>query len=466
MKNYKNLLIALLFIAGVSTACEDFLEPTLSDSKDTATALGTVDDLNAFMLGIMDDINSTQYLGSHMPVALAVRSDNFFANANSGRFTTVSQFSQTASDGYASDVWTISYQAIANANVVINAELEETVATKHIKGQAYALRALIYMNLNMFFGQEHVGGTLGVPIITVYNDGNLIPARNTVAEVWAQVEADLAAAATNMSQTAAMNNDKTLITYNAVKALQSRYFLYTKQYANAITAADAVINSGDYTVVDGANLLTAYAADGGQTNSIFELAYLPSNNPGNESIARFYLNTNYGDVELTLDAATNLYDAGDDRIALIDTNTHTSHGLQYRLTGKFPDAIANDDNVILVRYEEVILNKAEAQSRSSVAALTVANTLNLIANKRGIAPYIAPTTADVMKERRRELIGEGFRFFDLIRNGQKILRGDSQEPYPDATGIPAGDSRLVYPIPLSELNANSSMVQNEDYNSN
>ncbi len=468
MKKYINLLIALLFIAGVSTACEDYLEPTLPDSKDTESALGTVDDLNAFVLGIMDDINSTTYMGSHIPVALAVRSDNFFSNGNSGRFTTVSQFVQTASDGYASSVWTISYQAISNANVVINADLEETDEVKHIKGQAYALRALIYMNLNMFFGQEHVGGTLGVPVVTAYNDGNLIPARNTVTEVWNQVEADLNAAAANMSQDAAMNNDKTVITYNAVKALQSRYYLYTKQYAKAITAADAVIATGEYSVPDAASLATEWAKDGGYVNSIFELAYNASDNTGNESIARFYLDTNYGDVELTLDAATNLYDPTDARLGLITSNVHANHGLQYRLSGKYPDAVTNDDNVIVIRYEEVILNKAEAQIRSSVAAGTVATTLNLIANKRGIVPYTAATTDvdAVMLERRRELIGEGFRFFDLLRNGEMIPRGDAQEPYSDALGIPAGDTRLVYPIPLSELNANSSMVQNEDYNSN
>ena len=68
------------------------------------------------------------------------------------------------------------------------------------------------------------------------------------------------------------------IGYYAVKGLQSRYYLYTGDFDAAIAAADVVINSGNYTLVPAANLLSTWASGTGP-NSLFELVFIDTGQP-------------------------------------------------------------------------------------------------------------------------------------------------------------------------------------------
>lgn len=63
-----------------------------------------------------------------------------------------------------------------------------------------------------------------------------------------------------------------------------------------------------------------------------------------------------------------------------------------------------------------------------------------------------------MKERRKELVGEGQLFFDYIRNGMTIRREGGWHlitlQTTNSTAISPTDPRLVTPIPQSEIDAN------------
>jgi hypothetical protein len=124
-------------------------------------------------------------------------------------------------------------------------------------------------------------------------------------------------------------------------------------------------------------------------------------------------------------------------------------------------ALDYSNEVILFRYEEVILNYAEALFELSDAnALTV---LNQIPAARNATPYAAISKANILNERRKELCFEGFRFDDLARTGSNIPLVD---PFKQTHGGPAyGNYKYAFPIPLIELNANSNMVQNFGYSS-
>jgi len=129
-----------------------------------------------------------------------------------------------------------------------------------------------------------------------------------------------------------------------------------------------------------------------------------------------------------------------------------------RNLGKFPDN-QGYDNVSIIRYEEVILNYAEALFETSGDALTE---INKITSKRGASAYTAPLTKDdILNERRKELIFEGFRYDDLLRTGQDIEKTSLQQNF--LATIPYGDPRLAWPIPQSEMDANSNMVQNTGF---
>jgi len=109
----------------------------------------------------------------------------------------------------------------------------------------------------------------------------------------------------------------------------------------------------------------------------------------------------------------------------------------------------------------VILNYAEALFELSDAnALTV---LNQIPAARNATPYAAISKANILNERRKELCFEGFRFDDLARTGANIpLVSPFQQTH---GGVAYGSYKYAFPIPLVELNANSSMIQNFGYSS-
>ena len=77
---------------------------------------------------------------------------------------------------------------------------------------------------------------------------------------------------------------------------------------------------------------------------------------------------------------------------------------------------------------------------------------------------------DILDESRREFILEGHTYWDFFRNGRNITGRPIIESIGSSAtisfGSPSGMSyRVVYPIPLSELNANPAIrdQQNPGY---
>lgn len=459
--NISNKLLTILFVAVLFTGCTDFLTPSVDQAKETADAINTPDDLQAMIYGALNHMNNTDLYGRDWIVANEVRSDNMWSSSASNRFGAPSQHVYTTTNGYALSFWDRPYEAIANLNIAINADLESNAQVDHIKGQAYFLRGLLHFDLVRTYGQQHAGGTAGVPFITTYNEGNLLPERATVQEVYDAVLSDLETAEDLIDQSIA--GDVTVPTYWAVKALQSRVLLTTGDYAGAIAAADVVLNSGAFSIpTDAASLASAWSTDE-SSNSIFELGFNATNNAGNNSIARIYQNTNYGDVEMN-QSTYELYDTDDYRFGLVAVEDVDGDN-QYRLIGKYPDEIDGDDNIRMIRYEEVILNKAEAQARNNATGLEIANTLNQLADNRyPTSPYVGiASLADVLLERRLELLGEGDYFHTQMRDEQDITADEDPGGFQT---LVYPDYRSAFPIPQVEMDANSGMVQNTGYQGN
>lgn len=432
----------------LASACSsDFLEPTLSTAKDVNGSVNTAADLNALLVGALDLINNTTYYGRDFVVYNEVRSDNAYTNANSGRYVGPAQFFLNATDAYPTATWNTMYASLAPLNIIINAGVTDSGDGKvnYIKGQAHTLRALVLMDLTRLYGQQASGGALGVPIVLNFNDGNIYPERASLDACWAQVGADLQEAVSLMNQSLDENSPYKVTSWTP-RALQSRFYLYTHEWAKARDAAKAVIDGGHF------SLAQPWSANG-SSDAIFELAYTPADNLGNTSLQFIYQPTVYGDVAVTQNLVDS-YDNSDQRKALFfnDTNGETRMGKYVRTD--YLDAIR------VIRYAEVLLNYAEALTQLGDAnALTA---LNVVPTQRGANVYASATIDNVLLERRRELALEGHRFYDLMRYEHDIVKVDARQTFEDE-GINFGDSRLAFPIPAQELLANPKCVQNPGY---
>lgn len=456
MKKIFNLFIICTTTLLTYTACStDDLEPTLAQEEAVETSVNSADDLNSLLIGMYSYMADDSFYGRDVLVYGDARTDNAYSNGSSGRFITISRMDLISTDGYAEETWQRAYEAIANANIIIGADTEslegDLTTINHYKAQAYAARALVHFELLKLYGQEHAGGTLGIPYITKYKD-DIYPARNTVAEVKAAIADDFTTALSLISSS--LDTSKEFITKEAIYGFQSRFYIYTKNWTAAKTAAYNVINSAKFSIATTANYVSTWSTDG-SANSIFELAYSDVDKLGNTGLGEIYNGTAYGDIE-ALEGYYNLFEAGDIRIS---SSMFTVTGNVYRNAGKFPST-QGDTNLSLLRYEEVILNYAEALfNLNDSNAITY---LNMIPANRNATAYTSISEAIILKERQKELAFEGFRFWDLLRTGQGIDYVDSKQTF-SSSGVAYGSNDLAFPIPEDEVNANTNMVQNDGY---
>ena len=453
MKTFNKLFLGMFLVGSIAfTGCTTSdLDPTLEQDKDIDGSINTAQDMEGILKGAYNRMTSSVYYGRDFIINNEVRTDNTFANGNSGRFSTEAAFLYTADNN--PGIWTQAYSVIATANILIGTDLENIEGdqgyAKHVQGQAYAIRALAHFDLLKQYGEQTTGGTLGIPYITEFKSSNTTPSRNTVEEVKAAIFSDLNTAFSLMGD-AYFDSSKEFMSRYTAKAIESRVAIYFGMWNEAKSAAEAVINSGLYQVIAGDQFVASYAGDGSQ-NSIFELAFSNTDNLGGNSLGFIYKGDTYGDIEV-LPNVEDLYTDGDVRLGILGIELGKLRNL-----GKYPD-LNGWDNVMLCRYEEVILNYAEALFETGGDA---ASALNMITSKRGIDNYTTVTKEDILNERRRELIFEGFRYDDLMRTNSGVEKVDFEQNISES--IPAGDYRLAMPIPIVELDANANMVQNRGY---
>ena len=123
--------------------------------------------------------------------------------------------------------------------------------------------------------------------------------------------------------------------------------------------------------------------------------------------------------------------------------------------------IFGDQDVVMLRLGEILLSKAEAQSKSGDQAGAAA-TLQLVRNRAwgGTAPA-SPFGPDfmqmILQEYRHELSGEMSLWYDLRRTGIQV------DYIKNTFGltIPAGHDLL--PIPASAISSNPTLQQNPNY---
>jgi hypothetical protein len=308
---------------------------------------------------------------------------------------------------------------------------------------------------------------MGVPIILT-NDPFKKPGRNTLGEVYAQIEKDFKAAIPLLT----LDRSTAYINNWAAKALLARMYQFKGDWANALATAQDVINNSGYTLLSLSTFNNYWRSntvrnDGLET--LFEVANDLVGNAANDALAYFYDQAGYGDA-LAANAFYNIYAATDVRKSLILVGSPT-RGANARVVNKYPNSTQPEkDEVKIIRLSEVYLIAAEAAFNLNNEPVA-RQYLNAVATRRdatflGYTSIGAALLNDILLERRKELAFEGHRYWDLARNNLNVTRVNTAGNY---TGVPLTISttnfRRILPIPQTELDANPTIrdQQNPGY---
>jgi len=477
-RTIKNLLTCLLVVA-VSACSDDFLDLQPEQSIANEQFLLTVDDFQAAMYGGYNHMQLADWYGRYMLLIPDIMGEDVKPNAsaNRGAAWALYQGAPTTVQNEHREFWQEIYQAIDQANRMINADFTppESRATEfnQLLGEAYALRALGHFDLVRLFSQHYTftagASHPGVPIVTQF-DIEAKPGRPTVAEVYGQIIDDFQQAINLMTVDPANRN---VFSREAAQALLARVYLYMEDFSNAEAMANEVINSGKFALV-GFNDYPTMFLTGNSSEAIMEVEFNPTDNPGADHIGGMYKETGYGDY-LPAQDLLGLFEGNDVRGTMFTLDPNLDGGIYAsadglgRRTSKFPSAGSDigSDNVPVIRLAEVMLIRAEARMRKAgpdqVGALADLNTLRLRADPSANELNLTGDAllAEIMLERRRELCFEGHRIFDLTRTQQGLLRTDCTAD--GACDIAYPNDRFILAIPQAELDANPNMQQNPGY---
>lgn len=436
-------LLAVLALAAI-TGCDETLSVEPVNEVEENEAIIDAGSARAALAGIYDGLQDGSYYGGDYLFFTELPSDNA---EHVGTFTAYADMDQhvTAADnGTIESIWDAIYETIGRANTVIakvpGVTALDDAERDDIIGQAYLIRALNYHDLVKLWGP--------VPIRTAPPadlDELVDTERATVDQVYTQILADLTQAATLLSD----NGETRKASLGAVDALRSRVLLYKQDWAGTVAAANASAAFGFELAEDFGDL---FDPEGNDTpEDILRTSFTATE----YNLAGFYyISKSFGgrwELAPTEDIIDAVYE--DDDARKVWTLQEDSRGRPF--VAKFPTTVGAED-LHMIRYGEVLLNKAEAMARLGQLQEAL-DTYNLLRARAGLAPHTlgASTQTEVISavllERRRELAFEGDRWPDLVRTARAI----------PVMGIPA--FRALWPIPQNELDVAPKLVQNQGY---
>jgi hypothetical protein len=441
---------------------------------------------------LYDQLKSGNYLGGRFYVYQDIRADNFLNETTNG-VTGLETWRHTevATTNEVNNFWGAAYAGInqinlflegidANTSKYVTPTFPADFATTTVpiyKAEARFLRALAYFHLVTLYARPYADGSGSQPGLPLRLKGekssaNNDLARSTVAEVYTQILDDLNFAEQNLlvsnpaGATAAYLN-VTRAHRNAAIALKVRVYLNMGQNANVITEANKIVSANaPFSAATGVphalqpTFASVFTTPYTTVESIFSMPFTANDLPGTQNGLGSYYNpgpAGIGDYSLN---PAGIYGDLVNWPATDSRRNMTSIAATKPYLRKFPTGPQHLDYAPVLRYSEVLLNLAEAIARTTagVDARALA-LLNAVRNRADVAFTWAPVDnaallAAIMTERNIELLGEGFRSNDFMRQLQTI-------PGKGTVGsVPASASIYVWPIPITELNANKLMVAN------
>lgn len=427
----KRILIPALITGSLMAAsCSKMLD--VKSHSAVATNTLSEADVEAFLVGVYSRVQNAP--GPQSYISFDIVGGNLInsgATSDGGLVTFISNVLRPE-NSLMSGAWNGYYSSLYQVNNLLETlnRIPASARKSEIEGIVHFFRGLIYYNLVTRFG--------GVPVLE--QNTNAKVSRNSAAETWAFIEKELDIA---IRQAPAYVTGKYYqVSAVAAKALMARVKLSQGKKPEAAVLAEEVINSGSFTLDAFEKIFRAQT----NTEEIFSFRNLTIESSTNVSTL-FYTYAHdvkgsyvYRPTQETMD----LFSADDKRTAM---SVQTFQGL--RIINKYPSGQSGTDPLIIVRLGEMYLISAEAKGLAGLGRL---NELRAV---RGLGPVNpAGETAyldAVLLERRKELLGEGFRWYDLVRTGKAVSELGIME------------REVKFPLPMNELALNGKLEQNDDY---
>lgn len=406
MKNISKYLF--LFVAAiVASSCDDYLDvkpvgkvipETLTDFRAVLTRGYSTFPLHKSLTALRTD----EMILEEESNDLAFYKDNYIWNdANPDRISTKFPYAGL-------------YNCIFYTNVIINeasGKLEASAEKDQLIGEAYALRALAYFDLVNLFGKQYNAATAssdtGVPLaLKIDLEQAYIP--ESVAVIYAQIHSDKEAAKKLLNLDTQAKGLNYRFSKAALYTMESRVYLYQKQWALALEATEKglAINNA---LVD-----------------LNTTPILPNNYDTKESIMALEI-TFENKIRRSAYVAPTLTDVYDQTNDLRFNLYYQKSGSQliFKKGGEL-----NQKNTF--RTSELYLTKAEASVQLNDLATARTTLLNFIKNRYNTTGFAQLSTKIsamnqtelldfVYQERQREFSIEGQRWFDLRRTTQKQI---------------------------------------------
>lgn len=397
--------------------------------------------------------------------------------------------------------WKDYYQGIAKANLLLDripaAEMNDQTRKRFV-AETKVLRSLYYFELVRIFGK--------VPLIlkTIkYTDDYYNIPQASVSDIYTQIENDIVSSIDDLPMTA-VGAEKGRITQGTARAILGKIYLFNKKNTEAAAQFEMVNGTPGQTSQYGYKLVSVFSDlwnvdnkftsesilevmhtnkgnsdwgfwgsgkdEGNSINTMVgiisysKVSTLPNNNaptiysgwgfnPITEDLFNFMQNDPR--LDATIFNAKKLKQEG--KITYSGGYKDTGYFLNKYLprttdVSVLPGASELNfrQNYIAIRLADAYLMEAEALNGSGARAQAL---LDAVRARVGLTPITVSMQA-IKDERRRELAGEGHRFFDLVRWGDAPTKLGSR-------GFISGKNEVL-PIPYTEL-TNTALVQNPNY---
>ena len=336
----------------------------------------------------------------------------------------------TEASGFISGQWNGYYTALYQVNnfIVSVEKMKQSSSTDEMLGVAHFFRGLLYYDIASRWG--------AAPIVTEPSSKDV--GSSTEEQVWEFTAEELRKAV----EMCPGFSSKNYVSRQAAQALLTRTYLAMGRKDEAGALAEALIADNNFQLAPFDDIFRGKA----NREEIFSFANLVDESSINLSGSLYYTRESSVGGSYTY-APTR---AAMDMFIPNDSRTGCSVDMQgtNNVVNKYCSGEAGRDPIYVTRLAEMYLISAECNGLAKGGL----NRLNELRSFRGL-PAVSPATEEacldaVLNERRLELFGEGFRWFDLVRTGKLESTVDLEKKY------------TRFPVPTRDIKLNSLLKQN------